>query len=253
MTCIAHRLRTAVVTWVLISHFNGVLLAAELFRVTEAVWDAVVPAGKEVDCIYGDLVLRNDEIVAVIAQPVPRRKANMTTRGAGGSVIDLTRRAAPNDQLTCYFPGAAAQELEPVHTDAASGEFSDRTLYQSAQQLEYRCQSHATEGQPHVTHQYRLADGDHGLTITTTYVNPHVEAIKFTLQDAIRADRSFDFAFQPDQNRFTACDLWWHQAYAIVATDHAPAAVGDTMENEGAGVSWTPAGQAGARRHCQPG
>src|SRR5690349_15656255 len=66
-------------------------------------WDAFAPQGKEVDAIYGDYVLRNDQIVAVIAQPLATRNANMTVRGVGGCVIDLTERQAPNDQLSAYF------------------------------------------------------------------------------------------------------------------------------------------------------
>ncbi|MCA9151390.1 MAG: carboxypeptidase regulatory-like domain-containing protein, partial [Planctomycetales bacterium] len=229
--------------------------AVELYRITPAVWDEVVPEGKEVDCIYGDLVLRNDQLVAVIAQPLPNRKANMTTRGAGGSIIDLTVRSAPNDQLTCYFPGAASQELTDVATDTngAAKTTEPRVLYQCASQLEYECHSVVTAGKPLVTHRYRLADGDKGVTIISTYSNPHGEAITFPLQDAIRADRSFDFRFEADQSRFTACDQWWHQAYAVVAQDHAPAAVGDTLERKRPIINWTRAGRDSADTTLAPG
>ena len=73
--------------------------AAERIVLSPTNWDDVVPAGKEVDAIYGDIVLRNDEVVAVIANPIAGRNANMTVRDVGGSIIDLTRRVPMNDQL----------------------------------------------------------------------------------------------------------------------------------------------------------
>lgn len=47
---------TLVVTCVLI--VPTVSFAAEIARLTPQTWDAFAPAGKEVDCIYGDYVLR---------------------------------------------------------------------------------------------------------------------------------------------------------------------------------------------------
>ena len=80
--------------------------AAEIAILGPDNWDDLVPAGKEVDAIYGDYVLRNDKIVAVIAQPLPTRNANMTVRGVGAAIIDLTLREEQNDQLSAYYPGA---------------------------------------------------------------------------------------------------------------------------------------------------
>jgi len=54
--------------------------ATELVRLTPDTWDEYAPAGKEVDCIYGDYVLRNDKMIVVIAEPLPTRNANMTVR-----------------------------------------------------------------------------------------------------------------------------------------------------------------------------
>ena len=56
------------------------LQAAELIQISQDNYDQVVPPGKEVDAIIGDWVLRNDHISAVIAGPLPGRKANMTVR-----------------------------------------------------------------------------------------------------------------------------------------------------------------------------
>ncbi|MCA9146363.1 MAG: hypothetical protein KDB05_26455, partial [Planctomycetales bacterium] len=48
--------------------FSECATATELVRLTPATWDNYAPAGKEVDCIYGDYVLRNDQIIVVIAE-----------------------------------------------------------------------------------------------------------------------------------------------------------------------------------------
>ena len=61
------------------------------------------PEGKEVDCIYGDWVLRNDKIVAVIGEAIRTRHANMSVINVGGSVVDLTERDKQSDQLSAVL------------------------------------------------------------------------------------------------------------------------------------------------------
>src|SRR6185436_20688676 len=85
--------------------------AAEWVRLTPENWDEFAPKGKEVDAIYGDIVLRNRDLVAVIANPVPGRNANLTINNAGGSIIDLTRRDTQSDQLGAVIPGMGRAAL----------------------------------------------------------------------------------------------------------------------------------------------
>ena len=47
-------------------------MATDVIQLAEKSWDEAVPQGKEVDCIYGDWVLRNKHIVAVIAEALPK-------------------------------------------------------------------------------------------------------------------------------------------------------------------------------------
>ncbi len=96
---------------VVLSCLSALLTAAEITRLAPQTWDEFAPAGKEVDCIYGDYVLRNDRIVAVIADPLPTRSANMTVRDVGGAIIDLTRRGKQSDQLSAYYPEARRYPL----------------------------------------------------------------------------------------------------------------------------------------------
>src|SRR3990172_8060277 len=96
--------------------------AADRLTLTPQTWQDAAPAGKEADAIYGDIVLRNDRLQAVIGKPVPDRNANMTVRNAGGCLIDLTTRSAPSDQLSAFYPGGksvnwqgdAAEDLRGV-------------------------------------------------------------------------------------------------------------------------------------------
>lgn len=92
--------------------------AVELVRLTEENWDQYAPEGKEVDAIYGDLVLRNDRLVAVIAQPLASRNANMTVRTIAGALIDLTQREQQSDQLSAFYPG---QRQYPFRAWSAAG------------------------------------------------------------------------------------------------------------------------------------
>src|SRR5271170_7968080 len=80
--------------------------AADLVALSPQTFDRYVPQGKEVDGIYGDFVLANDQIVAVVAHPRRGRNANMTVREVGGCLIDLTRRDRQSDQLSAFYPGA---------------------------------------------------------------------------------------------------------------------------------------------------
>src|SRR5260370_524671 len=86
--------------------------AADLVALSPQTWDRYIPRGKEVDGIYGDFALTNDQVVAVIAHPRRGRNANMTVRDVGGCLIDLTRRDRQSDQLSAFYPGAQRRDLK---------------------------------------------------------------------------------------------------------------------------------------------
>ena len=59
-----------IVTLLLVScTVTSILNATEVTKLTPKNWDDFVPAGKEVDAIYGDYAIRNDVLTAIIAQP----------------------------------------------------------------------------------------------------------------------------------------------------------------------------------------
>lgn len=52
--------------------------AAELVQLTPNNWEAYAPVGKEADCIYGDYVLKNDRLVAVVGKAVAGRPTTIS-------------------------------------------------------------------------------------------------------------------------------------------------------------------------------
>lgn len=196
------------------------VFSADLVQLSAENWDEFAPAGKEVDCIYGDYVLRNENVTAVIAEPKPGRNANMTVRNVGGAVIDLTLRRRSNDQLSAFYPEAGRRSFNVVPSD-------NESLEPQTAQLALR--SEASDGQPQVDLTYRIKDGEPHLVVETVLSNPHDEAIEYELRDSMRADRSFTFDFTPRLALFWAFDEWWRQAYGIVADQHVIEPVGDTV------------------------
>src|SRR5580692_5789770 len=102
----------ALVALVLLTTFYGGSRAADLVALSPQTWDRYIPEGKEVDGIYGDFALANDQVVAIVAHPKRGRNANMTVREVGGCLIDLTRRDRQSDQLSAFYPGASSRDLK---------------------------------------------------------------------------------------------------------------------------------------------
>lgn len=183
-------------------------LGAELKRLTEEMWDEFAPQGKEVDCIYGDHVIRNDQIVAVIAHPVAGRNANMTVRNVGGAIIDMSRRRLQNDQLSAFYVGAARFDYRALEVSSTGDQVTWKTTAQ------------ATDGKPEVSVEYRLRDGDPYVHIRSTFTNRSSLPLNVELVDAMRADRSFQFGVDKELNLFWAYDHWWGQAYGVIPEGH---------------------------------
>ena len=201
--------------------------AAELATLSSANWDQLAPAGKEVDAIYGDFVLRSDRLVAVVAAPLPTRNANLTVKGVGGSLLDLTRRERQNDQLSCLYPHAGAYRF----TDRVDWptEFP-QTL--GAARIAFAAELQSAADRPEkklrVVVGYALADGDDFLTICTRINNPTNKAISLALDDAVRADGEFEFGVHDGLNGWWCDDAYWQQAYGITP-------LGDWKISEGKG------------------
>ncbi len=193
--------------------------AAEIVRLTPITWDEFAPRGKEVDCIYGDYVLRNDRIVAVIAEPLPTRNANMTVKSVGGLIIDLTKRKNSNDQLSCYYAnGMPLQFTSPEKVEVRSGTekvWVTPDLRVTAKRVEWSTSTTSASGLE-VTVRYVLEDGSDWLLVDSLLRNPKSEDVTQDLSDLIRADRTFEFGGDQSVGLFWANDPWFQQCYGVI-------------------------------------
>jgi len=199
----------------------GSALAADFTQLREDNWEAYVPLGKEVDAIYGDFVLRNQHLMAVIAQPLASRNANMTVRGVGGCLIDLTETSSPNDQLSCYYPGAgrfqfAGEDGKPAAVRVvASGQSVQHTNSISGKTISLEIDAQPIAGRPRLTVRYTIADDATFLLVETIYTNPTDKPVEDEMSDSIRADKTFKTGVDDPNYCFWADDEWFRQAYGI--------------------------------------
>jgi hypothetical protein len=206
------------------------LPAADLVVLTPKTWEEFSPAGKEVDCIYGDLVLRNDKLIAVIANPIPGRNANMTVKDVGGCIIDLSVLQPQSDQLSAYYPGGkqmAWRVGKPI------------TDIRDASSVHITLRAEASADQPAAELTYTLKEGSPYILVETIYINQGSKALEIPLVDDVRADTTFEKTPNGEAALFWAYDPWFGQAYGIVP--------------EGVGLQSTSTGNASTVRYPKDG
>lgn len=203
------------------------LWATELLRLTPKNFESIHPQGKESDCIHGDWVLRNEYLVAAIAQPVPGRNANMTVRGVGGMLIDFVPRGSQSDQLGCFYPGGGRYSFEkPVSVTCTSD--SKIVSLETQERVEGRAISLSLVGKAingdgtSARLTYTLRDGALALQYRVELTNESTEPRKLKAQDSIRCDgRTFKFGKTPVfgaedlEQLFWAEDRFFCQSYGI--------------------------------------
>jgi hypothetical protein len=195
----------AVAAFSLACSFGFPVQAAEVLRLDERNWNSHAPQGKEVDAIYGDWVLRNELIVAVVANPIAGRNANMTTRNVGGAVIDLTARRQPNDQLTAFFPAPRGFDFR----EARHRVEPDGTAVLVVRNL-------PADGEPQVEVEYRLSNGDPFLRVRSRVFNASRQELVVPLRDEIRADTLFRAGWDGRGRLGWVYDSWFRQAYGVL-------------------------------------
>ncbi len=179
-------------------------------------YERLVPAGKEVDAIYGDRVLRNDKIAAVIATPGEERDANLTVRHVSGSIIDLAILSAPSDQLSCFYPGGGGFDLrDTIDWQAAQWGQSQ------GQTLAFAGPAAVPKGSPlRLQVGYELRIGEPFVRVASTVTNAGDEPYDFLPADGIRADGdTFKFGVDHEANLWWAYDRHWRQAYGLQPED----------------------------------
>lgn len=140
--------------------------------------------GKERDWIYGDYLMTNGQVSAVIAAPLATRDANMTIRNIGASILDLTLNHPSNDQFSAYIP-TGGRYLFRDPAKAETGRVGHAVFWQ--------CKSSRSPGNDGTTAtvRYRLADGNAFVEATVTIAGDTVE--DFVPYDGVRADGWFKF------------------------------------------------------------
>ena len=198
--------------------------ASDLVALSPQTWDRYIPHGKEVDGIYGDFALANDQIIAVIAHPKRGRNANMTVRDVGGCLIDLTRRDRQSDQLSAFYPGASSRDLKFAGIEVEAPSTYDVAeldrVFVRARRVALKLIASPREKEPDVAVSYTLEDGSPFLLVTTTFINRRADAVDAELLDAIRADRSFEHGPEGPAGLFWAYDKHFGQAYGVLADGH---------------------------------
>lgn len=198
---------------------------ATLVRLNDQNWERFCPDGKEVDAIYGDFVLQNSRLTAVIAQPIATRNANMTTRDVGGSLIDLTVNSQQNDQLAAFIPGRRAFPYRsaefsaiPVAGSAATtvSELPAEGLKGNA--VAVTVVSMGGDSRPAVRTTYRLGSQDDAITVESVFHNSGDQPLEVLLEDDFRADgQKEDMVRSPNgiAESFWLQDRYWGQAYGL--------------------------------------
>ncbi len=185
-------------------------------------WDQLVPKGKEVDAIYGDTVLQNAFLRAVIAKPVATRNANMTVRNVGGCLIDLTIREHESDQLSSFFPGRRAFTFNGIQTGSKVQSSNDGkgniTMTATGTVIVI---AEGTDTKPRYSVEWSLAQNARFLTSISKWTNTTAADLPLTLEDDLRADAGKEeMPKSPNGTHelFWFHDIYWQQAYGI----HAP-------------------------------
>ena len=185
----------------------------------EANWDRFVPAGKEVDAIYGDAVLANSHITAVIANAVPTRNANMTVRNVGGCLIDLTANDFSSDQLSCFYPMARLYNFSGLKIEQATTEIVENGIARKSAWAEVSTRGLDVKNKIAVTQKYRLEDNNYYLTIVTVFENQGEKAAKIKLAEDLRADGKENMVNRGNGTfpLYWFADEAWGQAYGVAA------------------------------------
>ncbi len=189
-------------------------------------WDQLVPSGKEVDAIYGDFVLQNRHLRAVIARPVASRNANMTVRTVAGALIDLTVRSHQSDQLSAYYP-ARRQHAFSEFALQGPEQTQDGTAAVTVS-------APGSDRLPACQATWSVGPDDLFLQLTTTWTNTSDNIQTVSLSDDLRADSGKEIMPRtPDglQPMFWFHDVFWQQAVGIRAPQHRVRVKGSSRES----------------------
>ena len=217
--------------------------AAELITLTPDNYRDIAPQGKEVDGAFGDYLLRNEHVTAVVASPyhvTGRSAQRWATLNVAGCVIDLTTRDKPNDQLFAIFaPAIRYQHDAPQSQDdfpaddwvytgdrARSGKGKSVTLKMDGFQIdrgrslpEIEAMPPALRGDPKpwADVQYQLEDGWKHICMAVSYHNPTPKPAAAPTAVSHRVDPAMQQGTALDGKLLWRADPHWRQAYGILS------------------------------------
>jgi hypothetical protein len=204
--------------------------ATDLVTLSPQTWDFYAPSGKEADAIFGDFVLRNDRVVAVIARPVRMRNANMTVRDVGGMIIDLARRDSEGgDQLQAFYAASPTNDFqfagvevdEPEIFDVERNEIDGSnqarpSMIVRARSITLKLLSKPRPDRPLVELRYTLSDDADAVTVETSWANDTGRELAIKPADILRAERTFEKAPDGSADQFWVADVHFGQAYGVL-------------------------------------
>jgi len=207
--------------------------ATDLVTLSPQSWDAYAPTGKEADAIYGDFVLRNDRVTAVIARPIRFRNANMMVRHVGGMIIDLARRDdGGGDQLQALWVSDSNDEFQFAGIDVDDPEVYDIERFEiegsnqtrpqvvvKARSITLKLTTKPNPDRPRIELSYTLTDDADAVRVETTWINETDRVLEVEPTDILRAERTFDKAPNGSSRFFWVEDKWFGQAYGVVPAE----------------------------------
>lgn len=221
-------------------------LAAELVTLSPENYEEYCPRGKEVEAIFGDYVLRNDRIVAVVGNPdlvSGRSSGRWGKHQVKGAVLDLTRRDSPNDQLNAFWPGPlmhrpdAPQQQEHFPDEALTARRPGRSPRRGVSvtlkipayeqdggrrldELAALPPSRRRNPNTYVEVRYTLADGWDYLLVEVVYKNPTGQPVRPKTRAMLRTDGAWESGPGFGRRLFWSYNRWWGQAYGVLAQGH---------------------------------
>ncbi len=208
----------------------------EVIEISAENWDEVVPAGKEVDAIIGDLVLRNRYVTAVIAQPLASRQANMTVRSIAGCLIDFAINEHPGDQLSAYYPGAKKYPFRSwkiLDANRQSISLQNGTA-RNQTGIRVEVKANSTDDQAELVVSYLLKPDARELFVEQTYRNTSEKELPLFLMDEVRLDGGKEDQLKAPNGTndfFWIDDRHWKQAYGIFSPDRACSSRSDSRRS----------------------
>lgn len=187
----------------------------------ESNWDALIPHGKEVDAIYGDMVMQNGHLRAVIAKPVVTRNANMTVRNVGGCLIDLTTLKHQSDQLSAFYPARRVFSFVDVaEVDVANSLEVTNGVKTESGEAAVSILAAPTKEKPGLRVTYSIQADKPYMAVTSEWKNTTDSDITLVMEDDLRADSGKEEMPKSPNGTvdlFSFQDIFWQQAYGVYA------------------------------------